>query len=214
MSVLPSILAVTVPLAFLLGLVMGLRALGGSIPPQKWLAPATGLSIAVAVGMFVLCGWIVPVGNQSVREVVTRVLAPSADAPPRVRGVRELTFPELRAHIVDARRDGPVAPVIALEWHKKLVIPLFCACLGPLAVALTRPRAGRSPSAARSLTFAALPLAFFFAAARQGERAVRNGRASPAAGAWAAMLVPALCVLAARGRRDDGSYSFRNELEG
>ena len=204
LALLPSVLAITVPIGLLLGLALALRRLGiGPIPAPRWMAPAAGLSWSVAVVLFVLYGWMVPVANQAYREIVVRAML--SDSRPVAPGSRELTLSELTARLWHTRREGSAPSILVVEWHKKLAIPLAAGFLGPLAVGVTSRRSSWRRRGGGPLV-AFVVISAFFLALMLGEQAALDGNVPPALGIWAAAAIPPLAAcIALFARREEES---------
>lgn len=185
---LPGIIAVAVPVVFLLGLVLALARLADTrstpTPATRWLDSVVTLSIATALGTFALCAWVVPRANQSYREHMFRLFAdPGPGSGPIEKGPRELTLGELEARIRDRRKDGNSTVPLDVEWHKKWVIPGACLLFGPLAIGLHG--LGRRPRPLANLTLAFTAICLLYVALRIGEGAALAGRLPPLPALWA-----------------------------
>lgn len=204
--VLPSAITVTVPVAFLLGLVLALGRLGARSTPlsaARWLGPAAGLSIACGLFTFGLFAWVTPQTNQLHRARVVSwltsdwlrttdaglvrgpgfVRAPAIGGMPIKKGSREFTLGELQTRIREGRKDGTSTLSLEVEWHKKWAIPAACLLFGPLAIGLhglwKRPRPMLSFALAFTATF------LLYVALRIGEQAALAGDFGPLPAIWA-----------------------------
>ncbi len=137
----PSVVTVSLPAAFLLGLILAIgRLTAGFVAssPRRWLGPALGLSIATALFTFVLYGWVTPEENQSYRERAFRWVTTDqlrhADGPVArnpadtgvvsiPKGTREFTLGELQTRIHERRMRGQSTVELDVEWHKRWAIP-------------------------------------------------------------------------------------------
>jgi hypothetical protein len=201
---LPSVIAVTVPMAFLFGLVLAIGSLGAGpvrITPTQWLRPAVGLSIAMAVLTFGLCAWVTPQANQSYRERRVRGSIP--------QGSRELTLGGLQTRILEERAKGQSTAALEVEWHKMWAIPAACIVFGPLAIGLQGLGTRRRTASSFALALVAVQVAY--GALRVGEQAARDGRIGPLAAMWSGDTVLALValLLIARAPQLQGSASSR-----
>jgi hypothetical protein len=143
--VLPSAAAVTVPIGFLLGLVLAVGRLTSlfGFTPNRWFGSAMGLSVVAFLVTFIVFAWVTPGANQAYRQRVYTWISgrqqtdgrggetPRAASSPRslVRGSRELSLSELGARI----EEGLPAAGTVRHRHQS------CA-----ASATPRPRRGRS----------------------------------------------------------------------
>jgi lipopolysaccharide export LptBFGC system permease protein LptF len=207
----PSVVTVTLPMAFLLGLVLAIgRLSAGSATsaPRRWLGPALGLSIATGLFTFVLYGWVTPEANQSYRERVFRwvstdqlrnadgrVVRVPADrrVPLTPKGTREFTLGELQTRIHDGRTQGQSTVALDVEWHKKWAIPAACLIFGPLAIGLHG--LWKRPRTAMSFAIAVAATLLFYLALRIGEQSAINGRLGPLPAMWAGDALLALVTL-------------------
>jgi hypothetical protein len=193
--VLPSVLTISLPTAFLLGLILAMGRLAvGSVASsrERWLGPVLGLSIATAIMTFVLCGWVTPEANQSYRE---RFLRSRADGHVAAiaKGTRELTLGELPARIHEARMQGQSTVRLDVEWHKKWALPAACLLLGPLAIGLRG--LGKRPRTTTSLVMAQAVTVLFYLGLRIGEQAAIAGHLGPVTAMWAGDALLALLTL-------------------
>lgn len=118
---------------------------------------------------------------------VSQTLAEPLERP---KGNQEMTLTELREHIEDARRAGQNWRPYAVEFHKKLAIPVSCllfGLVGPSLGAWIR-RGGRGTSLALSVAFALL----YYVLIVGGESLADRGLVPPAAAMWAPNVLLAL----------------------
>lgn len=209
--VFPSIVTVTLPMAFLLGLILAIGRLSvgsATLAPRQWLGPALGLSIATGLFTFVLCGWVTPEANLSYRERVYRWVSTdqlrnadgrvvSVPADRRVlsipKGTREFTLGELQTRIHEGRTPGQSTVALDVEWHKRWAIPAACLVFGPLAIGLHG--LWKRPRTAMSFAIALAAILLLYVALRIGEQAAINGRLGPLPAMWAGDALLALVTL-------------------
>jgi hypothetical protein len=198
----PGFLIVAVPIALAIGLALAVirldRTEAQTRPTQSRVAPATAVSIVMAVAMFVLMNDVIPRANQAFREYVGR----PRDIP---KGSREMTMSELgrSAREARARGDRHAAFKFDTEWHKKLAIPAACIAWGPLAVVIaSRRRRLRGVVSAVGLLSA---YAVYFLAVRLADQAAVAGRLWPAWGWW----IPVAVLLVATAAAASSTESLR-----
>jgi lipopolysaccharide export LptBFGC system permease protein LptF len=199
-ATLPCILATTVPAALLLGLILGLRrlALATGDHPRRWRGPALVLSCAVAVAVFVLQGWLMPLGFRAFYDLAVRTV--TGQAAPATHGPRDLSWPALAGYIQGLDAAGTPSGHARLHWHEQMARPAACVLLGPLAVGLASRRRGRGATARALAAGLACLLALSLGLAF-GMRAAMDGHVPAALGVWAGALLPplgALVILALR----------------
>jgi hypothetical protein len=212
---LPHIIILTVPLAFLMGLVLALGRLSERPAPSasmRWLSPAMALSIASGLLTFGLYAWVMPEANQSYRERLVRqmsddrlrVAAGAGVEMPRrglsiQKGLHELTLGELQTRIRQGHQEGKATAALDVEWHMRWAIPAACLFLGPLAIGLNglwkRPR----PAIAAALAFAGTLL--FYTSLRFGEAFALRGWLRPLPAVWAGDALLALVTIGLLARR-------------
>jgi hypothetical protein len=94
LTLVPQALAVSVPMALMLGIALGV---GGRASSRRlWLALAL-LALVCSIGSFLNLGWLTPAANQEFRVEMFRAVAPGPPAPERDDS--ELTLGELRRAI-------------------------------------------------------------------------------------------------------------------
>ena len=209
--VFPSVVTVTLPMAFLLGLILAIGRLSvgsATLAPKRWLGPALGLSIVTGLFTFVLYGWVTPEANQSYRErvfrrVTTDQLRHADGRPVRIpadtrvvsisKGTRELTLGELQTRIREGRLQRQSTVPLDVEWHKKWAIPAACLLFGPLAIGLHG--LWKRPRTAISFAIALAATLLLYVALRIGEQAAIDGRLGPLPAIWAGDALLALLTL-------------------
>jgi hypothetical protein len=192
---LPSVMTVTVPVAFFLGLVLAVSWLSVRSPPKArtlWLGPAVGLSIASGLFTFGLYACVTPQANQSYRERVVRLLRDSGSEGmlPIQKGTRELTLGELQTRIREGRKEGKSTVALDIEWHKKWAIPAACLVFGPLAIGLHG--LWKRPRPAMTLALACAATLLLYVALRIGEETALSGQVGPLPAIWAGDALLAL----------------------
>ncbi len=174
---LPSILAVTIPMGFFLGVLLALTGPGRTAwpPVRHILALATLAAIVNFAGM----AWIVPRSNQAFREAIYNALFEREGRwTPLSKGVRELTVPELSDAIRTRRPEGRDATPFEVEWQKRFALPAACLVLTLLAVGMMP----RTRTAALAL-FAVVVFSYYLQL-RIGEQSAERGAISPVMAMW------------------------------
>lgn len=118
---LPSTLALTVPLGLVLGTAWTLR---GTARTRKLGVAALVVAVTCSLGMFMNIAWVTPEANQAFRQIaISRYFHWDADRP-LARGDNELTLSVIRERIALARQFGlPQTPrFFETLYHKKLAI--------------------------------------------------------------------------------------------
>jgi lipopolysaccharide export LptBFGC system permease protein LptF len=144
----PQSFAIALPLGLVFGVLLGLR---NRIATARVKGTIAVLGILCTMAAFVVVGWLMPVANQTFREIAFRETSAAHDIsrrPSRVplsRGYNELTLGELASG--DLRRIGRTIGVdqtlLAFEFQRRLALafaPLALSLLS-LGMAATRRRA-------------------------------------------------------------------------
>ncbi len=189
---LPSHFAIAIPIAVVPAAVLLLN-LPGWQPRNVRHALLRIVTLNVLI-MVVLTGWVSPHANQKYREsvVTSRAQATGAIARPVLRGVHELTLPELVASNppLDRMVDGGYSR--SLELHNRLSVILMPVCMLAVGIAASR---GRRATTLRCLVWwVVCASVWFLAASVASSRIGAAGIAEPLL-AWmptATMLVLAV----------------------
>jgi lipopolysaccharide export LptBFGC system permease protein LptF len=189
----PSQLALTLPIGCSFGILYGLRGLVVSLRSK---VVVLAFAIACTAATFVTVAWLLPAANQGFRELayaeqvkrgVTLWLPP--------KGVPEMTFRELTQHIDTARRDGlwRVVRLSSYNYHLRWALPGATLALALFSLSLvTRRRNGRF------FLGAVATVAFFcyWVLLVIGRALAVSGMMPPAPAAWMANIALALVTLA------------------
>lgn len=185
----PSIIPVAAPIATLFAF-----ALDAKEPKARPSRAAAGVVLMAGLTTFATAAWLNPVANQSLREHVSKAVAPEI-AGPLSQGDREMTFGQLAAHSLELQSAGRGKEAVRfeVEWHKKPALGASCLVLALAGVAIgSRWR--------RSLWRSVAALGVFFAAyalLRIGEQAADAGRLAPSLAIWGPFLLIAAVSVAA-----------------
>jgi lipopolysaccharide export LptBFGC system permease protein LptF len=195
----PSIIAVALPIATLFAFALGART--DQVRPQR-----AALRVILLAGLVTLAvgAWLTPVANQAFREWVFRAVA-SEFVGPLSKGDREMTLDELAVRSLELRSTGHAkeAARFELEWHKKPALGAACLALALAGTAIASALVG---GLWRSLAALGV-LVVVYTLLRIGEQAADLGRLSPALAMWGPMAFIAALSWTVLARARPSGYS-------
>ena len=203
---LPSTLALTVPLGLVLGTAWTLR---GAARTGKLGVAAMVLAVTCSLGTFVNIAWLTPEANQAFRQIAIARYFHWDEDRPLARGDNELTLPVIRERIALARQFGlpQNERFFRTLYHKKLAITVAAVPMLGLILALAfRRQWDGVPLIAAAIAVFAL----YYAGLWSTTYANAIFNAPPIVAAWLpnGMLAAAAIVLAAV-PRDSTSWRSR-----
>ena len=128
LALVPQAIPVALPMGVVFGVLCGFR--GGGVTPRVR-QTIVGLTIVSSLAMIVILGWVLPVGNQTFREVTFAAVS-GAERVRIARGMNELSLGELWS-------------LDPYQFHFRLALAFAPLALGVLTlnIATARPRASR-----------------------------------------------------------------------